>query len=609
MIEPMKKVILVTLDKDRQETLEKLRELKLFHVQTTGNETSELNDAVRSCESLQSALFGLQEFALEEGTPGEQANLPEEQLAQKAESSLKELEAKRQHVEHLGQVLADIAPWGDFDPEQLTRLAQAGLHVLPCACPPTQMPDVPEGVTCHIFQETSKKVTFVLISDQPFDELELPLVRLPEKSPSQLRQELEQTQKEISELEQRLSQMASRMSDLRQALLRRMDLADFLRARDSMGEEGRLVFLQGYVPARRENDLRKAAHQNGWALLLTEPEEIDRDVPTLLTVPKWLEVSRPIFDFVGIQPGYREFDISAWFLIFLTIFFAMIFGDGGYGALLFIGLLAGRILSPKLRTVSVNLLLIFSFATIIWGSLTGTFFGMDRATLPPFLRGLEWFTSEENSAGMKNTQHLCFLIGAIHLSIGHAWRGMAAINSLKCLSQVGWIAILWGNFFLGSQLIAPDLYPFPSWGGWLYLAGAGLVLVFTNPTWKLHRAVGSGIGEILSNGVNSFVDVLSYIRLFAVGLSSFYVANSFNKLGTDLMGGEKGAVAALLTMIAGVAVILFGHVLNLALASLGVLVHGIRLNTLEFSGHINIEWAGIAFKPFARRSKQGEAQS
>ena len=145
------------------------------------------------------------------------------------------------------------------------------------------------------------------------------------------------------------------------------------------------------------------------------------------------------------------------------------------------------------------------------------------------------------------------------------------------------------------------------WKDWMlyfYIVGAVLVLFFSAPSWKLHKSIGAGIGEILSNGVNSFVDVLSYIRLFAVGMSSYYVANSFNNMGTDLMGGGSGPGMAAVMFVAGLLVILFGHILNVALAALGVLVHGIRLNTLEFSGHIGIEWAGIPFKAFARRIRK-----
>ena len=127
------------------------------------------------------------------------------------------------------------------------------------------------------------------------------------------------------------------------------------------------------------------------------------------------------------------------------------------------------------------------------------------------------------------------------------------------------------------------------------LLGAGFVLMLLfSVNWK-------DIGDILNfpfGALGGFVDILSYIRLFAVGLSGLYVAKSINAMGAGLFGmGVFG-------MVGGSIVILVGHFINVALCAMGVLVHGIRLNTLEFSGHLGLEWSGIAFKPFRRRSKQ-----
>jgi V/A-type H+-transporting ATPase subunit I len=132
---------------------------------------------------------------------------------------------------------------------------------------------------------------------------------------------------------------------------------------------------------------------------------------------------------------------------------------------------------------------------------------------------------------------------------------------------------------------------------WLYGIGCGLVLCFTAPSRNLLKTVGAGIMALINpsgGAISSFGDLLSYIRLFAVGLSGAYVASSFNMMG----GMFKGSI---LGFFLGALIILFGHVLNMALSGLSVLVHGIRLNTLEFSGHIGVEWVGQPFRAFARR--------
>ena len=145
----------------------------------------------------------------------------------------------------------------------------------------------------------------------------------------------------------------------------------------------------------------------------------------------------------------------------------------------------------------------------------------------------------------------------------------------------------------------------PTWLPYLYASGGGPVLLFSAQHKNILRAVGSGLGALLGNLVNSFVDVLSYIRLFAVGLSSYYVAVSFNNMGMSIFEGKTG-VAAVVLFLMGALVIVFGHVLNIALCCLGVMVHGIRLNTLEFSGHLGLEWTGTPFRAFAKRFTRSE---
>ena len=165
--------------------------------------------------------------------------------------------------------------------------------------------------------------------------------------------------------------------------------------------------------------------------------------------------------------------------------------------------------------------------------------------------------------------------------------------------------VLWANFLLAVQLVCgvesvPFIAPFMKAMVPLYITGGVLILLMTSPSFNPLKTVGGGLAAIVGGGINSFVDLLSYIRLFAVGLSSFYVAQSFNAIGLSLTGSVLG-------MIAAVIVIVFGHALNVALCGLGVLVHGVRLNTLEFSGHMGMEWAGFPYRAFARRFKRGDA--
>ncbi|HPQ39721.1 MAG TPA: hypothetical protein PLV45_05050 [bacterium] len=270
-------------------------------------------------------------------------------------------------------------------------------------------------------------------------------------------------------------------------------------------------------------------------------------------------------------------------------------GDGGYGLLFLAGTLVLKRKAGPSAQVAVNLMFLLSFFTVVWGFLTGNFFGIHPSKLPAFMQGIEYFTGPNQQA---NTQYFCFLIGAIHLTIGHGIKLSAVINSTMALAQVGWMAIIWGYFFLGASLVTGSI--FPEFAKYLLIGGAGLVILFSVPAKNILKSIGGGLGELMGSIVNSFVDVLSYIRLFAVGLSSYYVAVSFNDMGTGI-GSAGSGVMAIPLMIVGALVIVFGHTLNIALCGLSVLVHGIRLNTLEFSGHVGLEWAGVPFQAFRKR--------
>jgi V/A-type H+-transporting ATPase subunit I len=225
----------------------------------------------------------------------------------------------------------------------------------------------------------------------------------------------------------------------------------------------------------------------------------------------------------------------------------------------------------------VSLFFLLGSCAIVWGILTGTFFG--QGWLTPLVPQL-------NNATFMAT--FCFFLGAFHLSIAHSWRAYLKIPSLTALADVGWIGILWAAFFLARTLILGDA--FPSWGIWLVAGGVVLVILFTNPQANVFRGIGEGLGTVALSFMNNITDVISYIRLFAVGLATLAIAETTNYLAS---GFGDGVVA----LVAGAVILIAGHGLNIILGPMSVLVHGVRLNVLEFSGHANVTWSGVTFEP------------
>ena len=187
---------------------------------------------------------------------------------------------------------------------------------------------------------------------------------------------------------------------------------------------------------------------------------------------------------------------------------------------------------------------------------------------------------------------ICFVIGASHLSIAHSLACARVLNSLKAIAQIGWVLVIWGIFFIVRQLILG--VPQPIFSLWMLCIGVALVIVFTSPQKNLIKGMGAGFAELLLKAVNSFSDIISYIRLFAVGMATLAVAASFNEIAYALGYGS------IITGLASVLILAVGHGLNIVMAALAVVVHGVRLNMLEFSGHLGMQWSGNEYRPFKR---------
>ncbi|MFH1214573.1 MAG: V-type ATP synthase subunit I, partial [Candidatus Neomarinimicrobiota bacterium] len=353
------------------------------------------------------------------------------------------------------------------------------------------------------------------------------------------------------------------------------------------------VYLEGYCPEKNLNSFKDLAEKEGWGYLADDPDD-PAEVPTLISKPRWLKMVDPIFSFMGTIPGYQEFDISFWFLSFFSLFFAILVGDAGYGLVFLIAAILLRRKHKQAPPEIFRLVYVLSGALIVWGAITGTWFGFETvARLPLFsalvVENVATFSKDPDKVS-NFLMYFTFLIGAIHLTVGHALNGLKKINSPQALAQLGWIGVVWGMFFLAGKLVLSK--PLPGIALNLILGGAILIACFDNYLkghfWK---GFGATIGNLPLSIISSFGDVVSYLRLFAVGLAGSVVEVSFNNMAlTGVDNLLKGIIAVL--------IILFGHSLNIALCMMSVIVHGIRLNMLEFSGHLGMQWTGQKYEPF-----------
>lgn len=586
MIVKMLKVTLLCLARDTDRTLTGLQQLGVLHLtHVMPPEGDDLTHARERLEQTEDAITALRAAAASDTPPADNV-APVDDIAALPDHVTALLSARDKRDEQRAHVVREIgaqAPFGDFDVELARTLTERGIGVRLFQIPGGDVPPVPEGCVLQPLSHTREGVYVAVVgpTDAPIDSNERPL---PEQSLGTLRKRLEDLDRNRQVEDAVLAALAARyVSDLESYAETLRERVGFAEARAGMGREERLTYLQGFCPVDRYDALRRQAAEHGLGLVSEEPEA-EESVPTLLRYPPWTRPIRAVFDGLGILPGYDEQDVGSAFLVFFSLFFGMLVGDAGYGLIFLVLTLAAR---ARIRTFTRQafwLLIITSAATIAWGTLTGTWFGIENLPGPFREIHIPWLENETNLMA------LCFLIGAVHLTVAHAWVAWHQRRSPRALAQVGWILSTWMMYFIARWLVLGYTKPDFLWP--LVGVAALLIALFMTPVRRL-KTDWFGHAMLPLDMIGNFVDVVSYVRLFAVGAASLAVARSFNTMAVG--GGVDGVLAAI-----GAALVLFiGHALNIAMAIMGVMVHGIRLNTLEFSSHMGVEWKGFAYRPFA----------
>ena len=579
MIVPMKKVTLFCREEDRKATLHTLQKKGILHVthvnpphcdglEKARSDYNKLGNVLGILSSIAATNAGMQD------RPAHEITAYVETLIER-KKELDELQEKLKREQSL------IQPFGHFDPAQITALTDKGVHVRLCRAPAKELVTVPSGAFFHVLNKDKQYLYFVIMGNSHFtcdyEELKPPAYSLAE-----VEQKISHTAEELRAIQESLATWSNYKNVIVKAFREAKETIAFLEVMAGMGCAEKIVYLQGYCPADRASEIQQETARHGWGVIAADPSE-DDDVPTLIQSPKWVQPIKTVFAMINILPGYREVDISSVFLIFFSIFTALLIGDAGYGALFLVLTFVARKKFPKAPSAPFTLIGILSLSSIVWGVITGNYFGIAAIPAPFAKLRINWLGNE------KNLINVCFMIGAIHLSVAHVWNAVRIINSTKSIAQLGWIGMTWTMYLAARSMILDA--PFPSWGFPLVLASFVALIFFQVPPKKIKKD-WPDLMMMPLNVISNFVDVVSYIRLFAVGSASLAVAMNFNDmaLGHGVPTVFAGLIAAL--------ILLLGHVLNIALVALGILVHGVRLNTLEFSGHIGVQWKGIRYNPF-----------
>lgn len=532
-----------------------------------------------------------------------------------------ESRALGEEAESIREKIAQTRPWGDFHlPEES---ALAGRRLFFYKLTHRQVRGLPAATLAGRLAERIRRDRqheyWVVIAKAPPVGMPVEPEDLDDRSLSELERRATSITRRLEEIQIRRMAMTSWLDRLRAASVAAEDETSRLIARGRAMVDGPVFALQGWVPAGRVADLESFALRSTLAVWV-RPPGVDDEPPTLLSNPRPIAGAEGAVTFF-MTPGYRSWD-PTWVMYFsFAAFFAMILADAGYGIVLGVILAA---LTKRLGRSDTGrrfrqLAWFMVFVTVVYGVLIGSYFGFS----PPAGGLFDRLVIKSRGTSIMQDREAMMLIsatiGVFHLMLANlivAWRWL---GSGKAFASVGWVSAI-----LGGWLIAVGMIPQPdvagllagqfggdvaAWSGALttigwWLLGGGLTAVFL---FSSDRPLRGGIKSVLMRGVDglmgltnvtkAFGDALSYLRLFALGLASAQLAIVFNGLAAD--ASQVRGIGLLL----GLLIFLIGHTLNLILAVVGGVVHGLRLNCIEFFGW-SLNEEGRPFEAFQMKANK-----
>jgi len=609
MIEKMKKVSVLVKNNELSPSLSLLRKAGVLHISESGSKRSEEIERDEQLLALLNRVISAIE--LESNKKNKPKSNFENEFTKRGDSLqdvisycreldtiLIEKSEIKDYLQELNTSVERLSSWGDFQPEKIKYLHDYGVTLIPAEVPLKSVALLGEAFPFLYISKGKKYANIVFLNSK---ENSLPDFAKVLK----FNMGLEAVQQEILLTNDRINSINAVIADENKNLFVYKDLKSIIDSehqlktvQENMGCDGPVSWVTGYIPEDSVTAFKNTAVEHSWGLLIETPE-IEDNVPTKLKNNWLVRMIQPVFNLLGTVPGYREYDVSMFFLMFFAVFCAMIIGDAGYGVIFLFGAAALNIKTKRADEL-VRLLYVLSVCTILWGAITGTWFGSSSIANFPFFRQFvipdissfpELFNITSKNAA-ESVMYICFILGIIQLSLACIINFIRQLPMLKSIAQLGWLSMLIGLYALTLNLVLNKV--FPSWGIYAILAGLAVIVIFGEQKKSQNFFIGlmkgfAGLFTTFLDSISAFSNIISYIRLFAVGMSSVAIASSFNSIASSIPGG--------IAIVGAILILLIGHGLNIAMGLLSVIVHGVRLNMLEFSGQMGMEWSGTAYSP------------
>ena len=605
MITKMKKLTFLVYHKEYEEFLNSLRELGVVHIvekQQGAADNTELQENIRLFNRLAATLKLLQNQKHEKNA----VIATEGGTATRGMQVLDEVDALQTEHGKLSQQLQSYAKekevlevWGNFEPTGIQKLKDAGYIIGFYSCSEGNYKEEWETeYNAMIVNRISSKVFFVTVTKAGQEvDLDVEQAKLPAYSLSRLEALYDTTEQAIEGNEKKLVALSETdIPSLKAALKELQSQIEFskvvLSSEQTAGDK--LMLIEGWAPAYSKVEIEAYLNDAHVYYEITDPMPGD-NVPIRLNNKGFFAWFEPICK-LYMLPKYNELDLTPFFAPFFMVFFGLCLGDSGYGLFLFLGATAYRLLAkkvtPSMKSI-ISLIQVLSASTFFCGLLTGTFFGANIYDLDwPIVQRLKHAVLMDNNDMFR----LSLILGVIQILFGMV---LKAVNQTiqfgfkYAIATIGWIILLVSTavsaLFASSELL--------SMGGTAYkvvlcISGA-MIFLFNTPGKNIFMNIGLGLWDSYNMVTGLLGDVLSYVRLFALGLSGGILAGVFDSLAVGM--SPDNVIAGPIVMVL---IFVIGHAINMFMNVLGAMVHPMRLTFVEFFKNSGYEGGGKEYKPF-----------
>jgi V/A-type H+/Na+-transporting ATPase subunit I len=598
MIIPMLKYSFLVYHKEYQDFLKELQELGVVHVIEKSQDISDsLRERMQKIKRFEKAIKYLEKRPVD--SHDKPLDKPGEEILNEIDQLQDKLEQLQQDKNIIRNEILNLEPWGDFSVEMFDKLKKVGVRLRFYTCPERKFnKEWSEKFHIEIINHIGSSLYFVVFFKEDEEpEIDAEEMRIPHKSVDEFGRQLKKKEQEEEEINNKLDQLAGTSLDqLRNEVLKLKEKLDFEKVKeqtDSEAEE-KVMVLEGWNPKSNRKKLTEFLNQKGIVYVEQKPGR-DEKPPVVLKNNWYARLFEPIGKLYSL-PDYAELDLTPFFAPFFMLFFGFCLGDAGYGLLFILGASIYRLKAKKEHKPMISLIQILGAATVLFGIISGTFFGVNLLETE-----ISWITDLKAFMLSPNQMfYFAIVLGAIQLIYGMVIKIMNITKQhgfKYSLSTLGWIMLIVSSALYltlkgedgGGQAILKYSY-------YTMLGVSGLLILFlNNPDKNIFANFGSGLGDIYFTTTGLLGDLLSYIRLFALGISSAILGYVFNFLAMEMSGDT-----IIVSQIVFALILLVGHAINIFMASLGAFVHPLRLTFVEFYKSAGFAGGGAKYKPFKK---------